>query len=44
MTWQESLRVGLVGKDGSVKMLDKPSLDINVDPGDAAILMWMTGS
>jgi len=44
MTWQESLRVGLVGKDGSVKMLDKPSLDINVDPGDAAVLMWMVES
>jgi len=41
VTWQELMRVGLVQKDGSVKMLDKPSLDINVDPGDAAILMWM---
>jgi hypothetical protein len=44
VTWQESMRVGLVQKDGSVKMLDKPSLDINVDPGDAAILMWMVES
>ncbi len=42
VTWQESMRVGLVGKDGGVKMLDKPSLEINVDPGDAAVLMWMS--
>jgi hypothetical protein len=30
-----------VQKDGSVKMLAEPSLKMEVEPGDAAILMWM---
>ena len=39
-TWRDRLAVGLVQKDGSVKMLPEPRLDMQVDPGDAAILMW----
>ena len=39
-TWRDRLAVGLVQKDGSVKMLPEPKLDMRVDPGDAAILMW----
>ena len=40
VTWRDRLAVGLVQKDGSVKMLPEPRLDMQVDPGDAAILMW----
>ena len=41
VTWRDRLAVGLVQKDGSVKMLAEPSLKMEVEPGDAAILMWM---
>jgi hypothetical protein len=41
VTWRESTRVGLVQKDGSVKMLGEAELKRDVEPGDAAILMWM---
>jgi hypothetical protein len=34
------MRVGGVGKDGSVAMLNGSSLQAELAPGDAAILMW----
>ena len=39
--WKANTRKGLVRKDGRVRPLAKPALKINVDPGDACILMWM---
>jgi len=42
-TWRKGLHVGLVGKDGSVRPLGEPKLEMAVDPGDAAILMWQVG-
>ena len=41
VTWRKRANMGLVQKDGSVKMLPEPSLKMDVEPGDAAILMWM---
>jgi hypothetical protein len=41
VTWRDRMRVGLVQKDGSVQMLPEASLKMDVEPGDAAILMWM---
>ena len=39
--WKAPMRVGSVGKDGSVTMLDKP-YHADLGPGDAAILMWLS--
>ena len=39
-TLSNSSPIGVVGHDGSVEMLDKPELDMQVLPGDALILMY----
>ena len=41
VTWKKSMQVGLVQKDGSVTMQAQPTLTMDVEPGDAAILMWV---
>jgi len=40
VTWRDRQAVGLVQKDGSVQMLEGNSLQTQVGPGDALILMW----
>ena len=41
VSWRADIPIGRVQRDGSVQMLNQASLETNVDPGDAAILMWM---
>ena len=38
--WRSGMQVGSVQKDGPVQALDGSSMQMQVDPGDAAILMW----
>ena len=38
--WKQGRRVGEVRKDGAVQMLEGNSLQTQVGPGDALILMW----
>lgn len=38
--WKQDWRVGTVRKDGVVQMLEANSLQTQVGPGDALILMW----
>jgi len=40
LKWKAQMSVGSVGKNGSVAMLKGSSLQMQVAPGDAAILMW----
>ena len=39
--WKRGTAMGAVEKNGSVRMFAKRGLEMQVDPGDAAILMWM---
>jgi len=41
VAWKGGTAVGLVARDGAVRMLAKRGLEMQVDPGDTAILMWM---
>jgi hypothetical protein len=42
VSWDSDTHIGRVQKDGSVVMFDQAGLQVDVDPGDAVILMWMT--
>jgi len=42
LAWDPSVHMGLVDKDGSVKPVRRSALKTELDPGDAAILMWQT--
>jgi hypothetical protein len=43
MSWQKPTRMHQVQKDGSVAALEASDMQMQVDPGDAVILLWLAG-